>query len=183
MTNKITLERQLNDYYEREDISPQNFSCRHQDCCKSYCEPGKFQPRKEGVAVSDLYQERTCLSQSIPRIVVVSLSAPISRSNGQRGNDCTPLNLHWRETLAMTRSLLDAFLKSKLPKPARYFEDESARQIEKLFVHLRTAKCSSQQDEEDPRMYEQCGPYLKEELRIPRAGCNRYARRQGSPPV
>ena len=26
MTNKITLERQLNDYYEREDISPQNFS-------------------------------------------------------------------------------------------------------------------------------------------------------------
>ena len=66
----------------------------------------------------------------------------------------------------MVRSLLHDFLEEDLPERAIRFEDDSTRRVEKLFVHLRTAKCSSQQGQEDPRLYETCGHYLGGELRI-----------------
>ena len=66
----------------------------------------------------------------------------------------------------MVRSLLNDFLEEDLPERAIRIEDNSTRQVEKLFVHLRTAKCSSQQGQEDPRLYETCGHYLGGELRI-----------------
>lgn len=167
-----SMELQLSKYYERNGISPEDFRCPHQAWCESYCTSGNFQTPNEGARVSDFYQDRAYLNHHIPRIVVISLSAPVpepkAKPNGhiERDDNNGPLNPHWIETLAMVRSLLNAFLEKDLPGPARRSEDESTKQVEKLFVHLRTAKCSSQQNEEDYRVYETCGHYLGGELRI-----------------
>lgn len=159
-----SMELQLSRYYKRKGISPEDFRCPHQACCKSYCESGKFQTPKEDVRVSNFYQDRAYLNHHIPRIVVISLSAPVP--NIERDENNGPLNPHWIETLAMVRSLLNAFLEKDLPRPAIHSEDKSTKQVEKLFVHLRTAKCSSQQNAEHYRVYETCGHYLGGELRI-----------------
>ena len=73
------------------------------------------------------------------------------------------------ETLAMVRSLLYPFIASDVPEPATYPEDESRKEIEKLFVHVRAAKCCSNADgprQEPPTVYKNCGGYLGEELSI-----------------
>ena len=158
-----SMELQLSKYYERNGISPEDFRCPHQAWCESCTTSGNFQTN-EGVRVSDFYQDRAYLNHHIPRIVVISLSAPVP--NIERDENKGSLNRHWRETLAMVRSLLNAFLEKDLLGPARRSEDKSTKQVEKLFVHLRTAKCSSQQGQEDPRLYETCGHYLGGELRI-----------------
>ena len=159
-----SMELQLSRYYKRKGISPEDFRCPHQVCCESYCTSGNFQTPNEGVRVSDFYQDRAYLNHHIPCIVVISLSAPVPRRKRDGNNG--PLNKHWRMTLAMVRSLLNDFLEEDLPERAIRIEDNSTRQVEKLFVHLRTAKCSSQQEQEDSHLYENCGHYLGGELRI-----------------
>lgn len=75
-----------------------------------------------------------------------------------------------QELLVTVRSLLHRFIASEnFPKPARYWEDESIKEIEKLFVHVRTAKCCSSFNEtgKEPRkVYANCGGYLGKELSI-----------------
>ena len=166
------------------------FQCQKKDDCREACRRAWNEEEKflfappltiEGVNVSQCYyQDRNYYGDRIPRIVVLSLSRPQpvpdqDLSPPKRGNKSQVkpkpfLNPHWRETLAMVRSLLHPFIApKKFPDPVRYWKDESRKEIEKLFVHVRTAKCCSNADgesEEPPEVYANCGGYLGEELSI-----------------
>ena len=102
----------------------------------------------DSVCVSQYYTDKTYCGDSIPRIVVLSLSAPKPSMPTDEDNT-RHLNPHWRETLAMVRSLLHPFIApEKFPKPIRNWDDEDITIVESLFVHARTAKCCSTPMEE-----------------------------------
>ena len=177
--NKI--QRKLNQYYEDVGIAPITdipvtsgnldaifaaFRCPNKDSCRDACQEAPqgnvhFLARTEGVTVSPYYKKRKYIGYRIPRIVVVSLSAPEPDfSSPPRWNP------HWRGTTTTVRSLLRAFIELA---PAGGIEDESTRIIEQLFVHVRTAKCCSSAggtNQESDIVYQNCGPYLRKELRI-----------------
>ena len=180
------IQRELNQYYQRERIASvdgqscyeerfKKFRCSKKQCCLDACKEWKqdvdFSPPTEDVCVSRYYTDRTYCGDSIPRIVVISLSAP-EPSMPSDENSTKPLGsyTHWRETLAMVRSLLHPFIApEKFPKPIRNWEDEDITIVESLFVHARTAKCCSNADgggEEPSKVYENCGSYLSEEMGI-----------------
>ena len=186
------MQRQLNHYYERVGIAPVEdsrgdydemfsiFCCPKKDDCRKVCceeykpldkgEKFTFSPRTDGVEISRCYKNKKYRGYSIPRIVVVSLSAPMPGppSAEKKPSSRTPLNQHWRETLAMVRSLLHSFIApEQFPEPVAYEEDESKKIVEQLFVHVRTAKCCSNGSSQEPgQVYKNCGCYLSEELRI-----------------
>ena len=192
----MTMQEQLNQYYKDVGIAHvswssdpgdmfSTFCCEKRVDCREAClgawkkkEAFVFEPRIDGVTVSQEYQDGKYHGDQIPRIVVLSLSKPqptIPQPEGvpdtkPAAKPKTPLGPHWRETLAMVRSLLHPFIVSeKFPKPARYWEDESRKKIEKLFVHVRTAKCCSNANgmrAEPPEVYANCGGYLGKELSI-----------------
>lgn len=169
------------------------FCCKKKVDCRKACleayekkfstkEGFLFEPRIEGVTVSQEYQDRNYHGE-IPRIVVLSLSAPqptpdayLSIPQPQEEQDKPAANSktrwrasHWPETLAMVRSLLLPFIAEKVPGPATYQEAESKKEIEKLFVHVRTAKCCSNANgsrQEPGKVYANCGGYLGKELSI-----------------
>ncbi len=184
--NKI--QRKLNQYYEDVGIAPITnipvtpgklnaifavFRCSNKDSCRDACQDAQgnvhFLARIEGVTVSQYYRERNYKGHRIPRIVVVSLSAPepdFSSAENAESTERKPLNPHWRGTTTTVRSLLRAFIELA---PAEDFGDESTRIIEQLFVHVRTAKCYSSaggRNQEPDIVYQNCGPYLGTELRI-----------------
>ena len=152
------IQGELNQYYERAGIAPvdgescyeerfKKFRCSKKQCCLDACKDWKqdvdFSPPIEDVCVSRYYTDRTCCGDRIPRIVVLSLSCPEPYKHTEEDNT-GPLNPHWRETLAMVRSLLHPFIApEKFPKPIRNWEDEDITIVESLFVHARTAKCCS----------------------------------------
>ena len=180
--NKI--KRKLNQYYEDVGIAPITdicvtsdnldaifvaFRCSYKKCCRNACCPKDsqgnvhFLARTEGVTVSQYYRERNYKGHHIPRIVVISLSAPKPDFSSTERKS---LNPHWRGTTTTVRSLLRPFLELV---PAKNFGDKSARIIEQLFVHVRTAKCCSNANnggQEPDRVYQNCGHYLRKELRI-----------------
>ena len=156
--------KKLRAYHEQMEIAPDRFNCLHRRCCESFAQHD-LQPPRDVVGASEYYQARSYLNHDIPRLVVVSLSAPATDPD-EEPTESKSLGLHWRRTLATVRSILDPFLYDDLPEPARYSDDESTEEVQQLFVHLRTAKCSSQQTEELGQIYEHCGRYLGEELRI-----------------
>ena len=196
------MQEEINQYYERKHITPvgykeketlkemysemfSDFNCCKKDSCWDACHKASnqaenflFAPHTEGAYVSQYYKDREYKGDRIPRIVVVSLSAPEPydpfAQNGAQPDEHEPLNPHWRETLAMVRSLLKPFITpEKFPKPVRYREDLNGnidkRKVEKLFVHLRTAKCCSNakgSKQEPGQVYANCGPYFTEEMRI-----------------
>ena len=182
------IQEQLNKYYKKDRISPvkntgnfdnmfNEFGCPMKEGCwaaaalngaKSFI----FSPRTEGVCVSKSYVDGEYKGNRIPRIVVVSLSAPEpdKEESSSQPVEREPLNPHWLGTLVTVRSLLYPFIAppEKL-LPARYSDDESTEIIGQLFVHLRTAKCCSNAKgkyAEHPKVYENCGCYLGEEVRI-----------------
>ena len=183
------IQGELNQYYQRVGIDQVDgtngyakrfraFGCPKKDCCRDACydywKKGEedifcFSPPIDSVCVSRYYTDRTYCGDCIPRIVVISLSAPEPYRPEEEDNT-GPLNPHWRETLAMVRSLLHPFIApEKFPKPIRNWEDEDITIVESLFVHARTAKCCSNADglgEEPPKVYENCGSYLSEEMGI-----------------
>ena len=176
------MQEQLNEYYRDFGIAPvktfSEFGCPKKEACQAACcvasngaEGFVFSPRTDGVCVSKCYIDGEYKGDRIPRIVVISLSAP--RPDEEESSSQTkkkPLNQHWLGTLVTVRSLLYPFIAppEKLP-PARYREDESTEIIGQLFVHLRTAKCCSNAEgksAEPRKVYENCGGYLGEEVRI-----------------
>lgn len=178
------IQRKLNQYYQRVDIAPVDgtngyaqrfidFGCEKKDSCLCACKAWKrdvdFSPPIDGVYVSQSYDDQKYCGYCIPRIVVLSLSAP-EPSKPTEEVSTGPLNPHWRETLAMVRSLLHPFIASeKFPNPIRNWEDEDRMIVESLFIHARTAKCCSNADgsrQEPPKVYENCGGYLSEEMAI-----------------
>ena len=184
------MQNQLNKYYKKARISPvkntgnfddmfDDFSCpMKKDCraaAKGDCRAAAalngvesfiFAPRTEGVNVSKYYVAGEYKGDRIPRIVVISLSAPRPDISTAKNETCsqtkkTVRNYHWPETLMTVRSLLCPFI-----APEKFPELEL---IEKLFVHLRTAKCCSNAKggtQEPGRVYKNCGKYLGEEVRI-----------------
>ena len=169
----------------------EEFCCPHKCACRkacldAFCRAGNkkedflFQPHTNDpptatTIVSPYYQDRKYHDDCIPRIVVLSLSIPqpeplqdqveSQAEQKKKKKKRTPLKPHWRETLAMVRSLLHPF--KIFLKPARYLEDTG--EIEQLFVHVRTAKCCSNANgrgQEPAKVYENCGKYLGEELSI-----------------
>lgn len=184
------MQNQLNKYYKKARISPvkntgnfddmfDEFGCpMKKDCqaaakedCRAVAalngvESFIFAPRTEGVNVSEYYVAGEYKGDRIPRIVVISLSAPrpdISTTKNETRSQTkkTVRNYHWPETLMTIRSLLCPFI-----APEKFPEPEL---IEKLFVHLRTAKCCSNAKggtQEPGRVYKNCGKYLGEEVRI-----------------
>ena len=173
---------ELGQYYKDERIEPVNstgdleemfnsFGCPKKDCCKKICknnygdEDGfKFGVSTESPPISTHYIDRSYKGRRILRIVVVSLSPPMPYDEEDKGSD--KLKQHWRETLALVRSLLKPYFDLE---PARYIESENAKIIEQLFVHLRTSKCCSNANgssEEHYKVYQNCGPYLKKEVSI-----------------
>ena len=196
------IQRKLNQYYKREGISSVDgtndyakrfraFGCLKKDSCLCACKKWKqdvdFSPPIEDVCVSRYYTDRTYCSDSIPRIVVISLSAP-EPSMPLDENSTKPLGsyTHWRETLAMVRSLLHPFIApEKFPKPIENWEDEDITIVESLFVHARTAKCCSNAyggEEEPSEVYENCGGYLNEEMAILKPDVIITQGREGYPP-
>ena len=183
------MEKQLNQYYERVRIAPvswsrdldemfSEFQCEKKTDCRKACfgdwkqeKEFLFQPhtKKESITVSQEYQDEKYHGDQIPRIVVLSLSKPQpggAPDNNPAANSETYLDpdKHWSRTLVTVRSLLHPFIASEnFPKPVEYGE------IEKLFVHVRTAKCCSNANNggaEPPKVYANCGGYLGEELSI-----------------
>ena len=182
----MTMQEQLNQYYKDVGIAPVSwssdpdkmfkaFKCENKCACRAACRGGNeeivFEPRIDGVTVSQEYQDGKYHCE-IPRIVVLSLSKPQPEGvpdTKPAAKPKTPLGPHWRETLAMVRSLLHPFIAEKLPGATRYWEDESRKKIEKFFVHVRTAKCCSNANgmrAEPPEVYANCGGYLGKELSI-----------------
>lgn len=180
------IQRKLNQYYQSVGIAPVDgtngyaqrfidFCCLKKDSCLCACKAWKqdvdFSPPTDGVCVSQCYADRKYCGYCIPRMVVLSLSAP-EPSMPMDEDDTKPLGsyTHWRETLAMVRSLLHPFIApEKFPKPIRNWEDEDITIVENLFVHARTAKCCSNADggkEEPSKVYENCSGYLSEEMAI-----------------
>ena len=179
--NKI--QRKLNQYYEDVGIAPITdipvtpgnldaifaaFRCPNKDNCRDACQEAlqgnvHFLARTEGVTVSQYYRERNYNGHRIPRIVVVSLSAP-------EPDFAPPENMaltrHWRGTTTTVRNLLRPFIELD---PAGNAGDQSTNIIEQLFVHVRTAKCCSNANnggQEPDGVYQNCGHYLRKELRI-----------------
>ncbi len=171
---------ELEQYYKYERIKPVNstgdletmfnsFKCPKKDCCRKICQKQygsengfKFGVRTESPPISQHYINRSYNGRRIPRIVVVSLSQPMPYDEE---GDKKGLKQHWRETLALVRSLLKPCLNLE---PASHFGDD-AEIIERLFVHLRTSKCCSNANsghEEPYKMYQNCGPYLAKEVSI-----------------
>lgn len=185
------IQGELNQYYQRVGIDQVDgtngyakrfraFGCPKKDCCRDACydywKKGEedifcFSPPIDSVCVSQYYTDKTYCGDSIPRIVVLSLSAPKPSMPTDEDNT-RPLGsyTHWRETLAMVRSLLHPFIApEKFPMPIRNWEDEDITIVESLFVHARTAKCCSNANggkEEPSKVYENCGGYLSEEISI-----------------
>ena len=175
------MQNQLNKYYKKARISPvkntgnfndmfNEFGCPMKKDCRSAAalngvDSFIFAPRTEGVDVSKYYADGEYKGDRIPRIVVISLSVPRPEISTAKNEACSQTrkvqNYHWPETLMTVRSLLCPFVSpEKFPKPEL---------IEKFFVHLRTAKCCSNAKggtQEHGRMYENCGGYLGEEVRI-----------------
>ena len=174
------MQRELNEYYENIGITPVpvgtlnnmfgNFCCSKKWDCRNACQQAsqnagfRFFPRTEGVTVSQYYKERKYKGHCIPRIVVVSLSAPMLNLSSTTGSNT--LKPHWRGTTTTVRSLLHPFIELD---PAGNARDQSTNIIEQLFVHLRTAKCCSNAGGSRPepdQVYENCGPYLSKEVSI-----------------
>ena len=176
---------------EREEIIRElyiarydEFTCETKKDCRCTCykasnraENFLFSPHTDGIQVSQYYKDREYKGDHIPRIVVVSLSAPqpgdpFVENSSSQGEKMT---LHWQETLPMVRSLLHHFIAPEnFPKPIpnpimSEDEKENKKIIEDLFVHVRTAKCCSNAGgggQEHSKVYANCGVYLGEELRI-----------------
>ena len=70
----------------------------------------------------------------------------------------------------MVRSILHCHVPTDvLPGPVKRWNDENVKIIENLFVHARTAKCCSNANgkrQEPGILYDNCGEYLSEELKI-----------------
>ena len=184
---KETLEERKEIIREMYIARYDKFTCKNKKGCRCACynraknnnqaENFLFSSHTDGIQVSQYYKDREYKGDRIPRIVVVSLSAP-KPSDPFAQNGAQPhlevLNPHWRETLAMVRSLLQPFIAPEnFPKPVRYHEDlkknKDKEEVQKLFVHVRTAKCCSNADgkrQEPGLVYTNCGPYFSEELRI-----------------
>ena len=181
------MQNELNRYYEEVGIASvrketrndcydydkmfRSFCCPKKACCRDACEKAYkkdtgflFSPRTEGVEVSQCYDEREYKGHRIPRIVVISLSVPKPEL---KPNPAPPKwNPHWRGTTTTVRSLLDPFIDLK---PAEGRTDKSTKIIEKLFVHVRTGKCSSNvggTSQEPHQLYKNCGVYLSKEVSI-----------------
>ena len=184
--NKI--QKKLNQYYEDVGIAPITdipvtsnnldaifaaFRCPNKDSCRDACQAAQgkahFLARTEGVTISPYYKKRKYIGYRIPRIVVVSLSAPkpdFSSTESTESPERKPLNPHWRGTTTTVRSLLRVFIELDRAGDAG---DQSTNIIEQLFVHVRTAKCCSSAggtNQESDIVYQNCGPYLRKELRI-----------------
>lgn len=179
-------QKRLNQYYECSGIAPvdrdlcfedrfEAFGCSKKCACRAACRCKKkdadFSPPTDGVWVSRYYEERDFRGYSIPRILVLSLSPPEPKQKPKKGDPSKDsLNPHWRETLAMVRSILHCHVPTDiLPGPARRWNDDNVKKIESLFVHVRAAKCCSNANgkrQEPPRIYENCGEYLRKELQI-----------------
>ena len=191
------MQEEINQYYERKHITPvgykeketlkemysemfSDFNCCKKDSCWDACheahkasnqaEDFLFAPHTDGTYVSQYYQDRNYEGDRIPRIVVVSLSAPkpydpFAQNESQSYSE--KLNPHWLGTLVTVRSLLHAFELKNFPKTV--YKQEDKKIIEKIFVHVRTAKCCSNaggRSQEPGQVYANCGPYFCEELRI-----------------
>ena len=186
------LQRKLNRYFRKVGIyhvSKENPYCRRFDefqCCKknecrTACRNGwnqkerfVFSPPVEPVRVTKNYEEREYCGDFIPRIVVLSLSVPEPEhpcnNGGNNEEQVQYLNPHWRETLAMLRSLLHPFISpDRFPKPVNSHGARDNQILEKLFVHLRSAKCCSNANGKHPEpheVYENCAEYLRREMEI-----------------
>ena len=181
-----TQER-LNRYYESNGIAPvdsdlcfedrfEAFGCSQKCECRVACrlikKDADFSPPTDGVSISRYYEDRDFHGYSIPRILVLSLSPPEPKKKPEIGEPSKEsLNPHWRETLGIVRSILHPFIGEEcFPEPVRYWnENEKLAVIHALFVHVRAAKCCSNANgkrQEPDIVYEHCGAYLNEELRI-----------------
>lgn len=182
------MNEELSQYYESKRIAPvkkmssydemfKAFCCDNKDDCQEVCRQEYkkenstvadfcFSPPivDEGVAVSPYYQDGQYRGICIPRIVVLSLSRPkpdlssdlLNPPESQASGGGT--NWHWPKTLETVRSLLYPVIGNK---------DDNL--IEKLFVHVRTAKCCSNYKggkSEPGKVYKNCGVYLPGELSI-----------------
>lgn len=176
----------LNQYYECSGIAHvdsdlcfedrfEAFGCTKKSECREACREKKidadFSPPTDGVSISRYYENRDFHGYSIPRILVLSLSPPEPKKKPENGEPSKEsLNPHWRETLAMVRSILHCHVPTDiLPGPARRWNDGNVKEIESLFVHVRAAKCCSNANgkrQEPPRIYKNCGEYLRKELQI-----------------
>ena len=184
----MNMNEELTQYHESVGITPVDnkrtydemfsaFKCKQKDDCWAVCQKGSnttdflFSPPIKGegdIHVSQFYQNGRYQGIKIPRIVILSLSRP----QPEPGEDLLNLpppqgfggdrNQHWPRTLLTVRSLLYPFIGNTDDSP-----------IEKLFVHVRTAKCCSNVGgwrNENKKVYANCGVYLSKELSILKPG-------------
>ena len=167
-------------FYDYEEMF-RSFRCPKKDSCREVCkkayekacersdEAPEFlfspPPRTECIPVSQYYEKREYEGHRIPRIVVVSLSAPKPELKPPCPTE-NIMNSQRRGTTTTVRSLLCPFIDLA---PAGDGGDKSTEIIEQLCVHIRTGKCCSNvggTDEEPYQLYKNCGGYLKKEVSI-----------------
>lgn len=182
MTDK-SIRIQLVEYYLQRGIHPEQFTCQHQDFCRSFAYQNDMTETKMSMVGSHY-------GNKYPKIVVVSLDPPY----GNQGNFVKPEqrttayitakheiddyslnrpNPHWALTQIIVKDLLCLFDYEAQVGAAVVAESYSGRPIENVtsyFAHINVAKCSMNnmgKRQADRKVHKTCSnSYLREELTI-----------------
>lgn len=177
------LNTQLAEYYYRQHIHPEKFTCSHQSFCEKFAYEGKITESKMSL-VGSRY------GKQYPRIVVLSLDPPL----GAEGEFVEPYqrtteyitathetdnfssnrpNVHWAMTQIIVKDILRLFAYPEKADVAVVIESYANRSIENVtqyFAHVNAAKCSMNKPDKgqaDPKVHNRCSQaYLIEELSI-----------------
>lgn len=181
MDNLISI--QLEEYYKRRGIHPQNFNCQHQGFCRSFAYKQDMTETKMSM-IGSLY------GIEYPKIVVVSLDPPLGNqglfvqphqrttkyiTDAHETDDFTfnRPNPHWAMTHIIVKDLLCLFGYEAKTGVAVVEESYSGRPIENVtpyFAHVNVAKCSMNhlnKNQANRQVHNRCSDsYLMEEITI-----------------
>ncbi len=155
--------RKLEKYYESNGILATTFTCEHKKSCRDSCT--SFTGPKSAF-VSDGYAKRL-----LPRVLFLSLDSgsafraankrtptAVRTQEEARNIGALPKNRHWYRT----HELAWYFLKEFMPN----LQQEDTKNF---IAHTNAAKCCLNKERRakaDRRLFENCRPYLKQELKI-----------------
>lgn len=155
---------ELEQYYTDQEISANDFNCKHYEVCKGKCKT--FSKAKEAMVGSE-YEKHT-----LPRILFISLDPGCSSRYAEKRttefqrmseivekeSDLGGGGKHWKETCLLAHRILQ-----------RYKRDLKITDIQAYFAHTNSAKCCENNDgngQAHHRLFENCREYLRSEIEI-----------------
>ncbi|MFN8491351.1 MAG: hypothetical protein U0350_27380 [Caldilineaceae bacterium] len=174
---------QLTEYYVQQGIYPEQFSCRHQDFCRSFAYQNDMTETKMSMVGS-------CYGTQYPKIVVISLDPPfenqgafvkpeqrttvyISTSHEADDYNIRRPNPHWAMTQIIIKDILCLFGYKARMGSAVVNESYAGLRIENVtryFAHVNAAKCSMNnvgKRQAHRQVHQRCSnAYLRDELAI-----------------